>query len=86
MNIAQIALLLSPVIAIPLRINPCRLQIILVSGIKDSNKMRLILTAIILSITGTTAIFFPDVYAALSILAGTVGCLINFTIPGKFNY
>jgi len=83
MNIAQIALIASPIVAIPLRINPTRLQFHLLTGVEETDKNRYLLTAAILILSGAIAIVFPNVYAAVTILAGTAGCLINFTIPAS---
>jgi len=81
MNIARCALIASPVIAIPIKMNPTRLQFYLLTGMQESPAKRLMLTAAVLVVSGGIAVVFPDIYAALTILAGTVGCLINFSVP-----
>jgi len=83
MTIAKAALIVSPCVSIPLRTNPARLQFYLLTGIRETTSNRLLLTAVILTISGGIAIVFPNVYAAVTILAGTVGCFINFTVPAS---
>jgi len=82
MTIARIIFTASLAFALPMRINPCRLQIYLLANVQDTTIKRCFITAGILLISGAIAVVFPNAYAGLTILGGTVGCLIALTLPG----
>ena len=82
MTIAKIALTINIMLAIPLRMNPCRLQIYLLTKMEETKLNGCLITGIILLFSGGIAIIFPDIYAALTILGGSAGCMISLTIPG----
>eukprot|EP01016_Furgasonia_blochmanni_P013536 TRINITY_DN1692_c0_g1_i12.p1 TRINITY_DN1692_c0_g1~~TRINITY_DN1692_c0_g1_i12.p1 ORF type:complete len:407 (+),score=104.98 TRINITY_DN1692_c0_g1_i12:562-1782(+) len=84
MTIGRVAITLNLVIALPININPCRMQILTMMG-KDepfNKSLHLGITAILLFGSAGLAIIFPDIISAFSILGGSCSVMLSMTFPG----
>jgi len=85
MLIGTMAMTLNLVIALPVNINPCRIQILNVMKIDpygEFNKTRHIaITGICLFSSAALALVYPQVAAAFGILGGTCSTLLGITFP-----
>jgi len=85
MLIGTMAMTLNLVIALPVNINPCRIQILNVMKIDpygEFNKTRhIVITAVCLFSSAALALVYPQVAAAFGILGGTCSTLLGITFP-----
>ena len=84
MQIIQCLLLGNLVFAVPLRVNPCRLQIYLFTKMQETNLNRYVISISLVIIATGVSYIYPNIAGACSIMGGTGSCLLSLIIPGNF--
>jgi len=81
--VGRIAMTLNLIIALPVNINPCRTQIlILMKKDKEFDQVRhWTITAILVFGSGALAFVYPQVASAFGILGGTCSTMLGITFP-----
>jgi len=84
MTIGKLAMALNLFFVIPVNLNPCRLQLVILLKLekKKSNAVHYGLTAALLVAAALLAMVFPNIYSAFGILGGFFATLLSYTFPG----
>ena len=85
MLLGKIAMALNLFFVLPVNLNPCRLQILVLMGkeVNPSNTLHYGLTAILLFLSAGLAMLFPNIYSAFGILGGFFATMLSYTFPCK---
>ena len=88
MPIGRIAMTVNLLIALPVNLNPCRSQILmLMKKHEEYNQARhVIITGILLFGSAGLAILYPDINSVFGIIGGTSSTMIGITFPSKQNF
>jgi len=83
MTIGKLAMALNLFFVIPVNLNPCRLQLVILLKLekKKSNAVHYGLTAALLVAAALLAMVFPNIYSAFGILGGFFATLLSYTFP-----
>jgi len=83
MTVGKIAMAFNLLMAIPINLNPCRLQLIVLlkREKKQTNVLHYGLTAGLIAAAAGIAVIFPNVYSAFGILGGFFATMLSYTFP-----
>ncbi len=88
MTVGKIAMAFNLLMAIPINLNPCRLQLIVLlkREKKQTNLLHYGLTAGLIAASAGIAMIFPNVYSAFGILGGFFATMLSYTFPCNSSY
>jgi amino acid permease len=85
MTVIQTAIVISIIFAIPIRLYPCRTEILTLANklhLENHTIKRSLVTMALLWSAGVIAFFFPDIYASYTLITGTASIFISIVFPG----
>jgi len=83
MTIGKLAMAFNLFLVIPVNLNPCRLQLMILLKLekKQNNTVHYGLTALLLIGAALLAMVFPNIYSAFGILGGFFATMLSYTFP-----
>lgn len=85
MTISKGMMIINLIIAIPLNLNPCRLEVLILLG-KEKNTgtgLHVLVTSLILFGSAGIAMLIPNIVQAIGIIGGICSTALSFTFPGN---
>ena len=84
MTIAKIAMSLNLLFVLPINLNPCRLQLIILLKMdkNKSNVLHYTMTAAIVAASAIVAMLVPDITVIFGILGGFFATMLTYLFPG----